>query len=206
MNSRIFLIVMILLSLVGCKNDRTIFLGDAYLLNNLIDCNSNSDFVFSKMTSQNFYYYLDKDALSLESNKRVSSLIKRANKIVLSFGIYDLIPLFDFSKKEITYNKDQIENKLELMDYYVYSSFQILNELVDTRDKVYILKQYNPLVYNFDNLYEFEGYIVRVNDILFEYASKNEFSFIEIDTYDQYLLDDFILDVSINEEIRKKIQ
>lgn len=206
MNSRILLIVMILLSLVGCKNDRTIFLGDAYLLNNLIDCNSNSDFVFSKMTSQNFYYYLDKDALSLESNKRVSSLIKRANKIVLSFGIYDLIPLFDFSKKEITYNKDQIENKLELMDYYIYSSFQILNELVDTRDKVYILKQYNPLVYNFDNLYEFEGYIDRVNDILFEYSSKNEFSFIEIDTYDQYLLDDFILDVSINEEIRKKIQ
>ncbi len=206
MNSRILLIVMILLSLVGCKNDRTILLGDAYLLNNLIDCNSNSDFVFSKMTSQNFYYYLDKDALSLESNKRVSSLIKRANKIVLSFGIYDLIPLFDFSKKEITYNKDQIENKLELMDYYIYSSFQILNDLIDTRDKVYILKQYNPLVYNFDNLYEFEGYIVRVNDILFEYASKNEFSFIEIDTYDQYLLDDFILDVSINEEIRKKIQ
>lgn len=206
MKSRIILIFLFVISLTGCKNNRVALIGDAYILNNLIDEKNDSNFVVSKMTSKNFYYYLDNDAISLENKKNISSVLKKRSKVILSFGIYDLIPLFDFSNKEIIYQKEQVENKIELIDYYVYSSFQLLDDILDSKTKVYVIKQYNPLMYNFDNIQDFISYIEKVNDILLSNSSKHSFSFVEIENYEKYLLDDFILDYSINGEINKNMQ
>ena len=59
---------------------------------------------------------------------------------------------------------------------------------------------------DFSNINELEKCLNQLNDILLEYSRLYNFNFIEIDGYKDLLLDDFILDSSIGDEINKKMQ
>lgn len=205
MKIKLFLIFFLLLSFIGCKSHSITLIGDSFLLNNIEKSYTNSEFLFSKTTSKNIYYCLDKNAVSIENKYKINELIKKSSKLVISYGIFDILPLFDFSNKQISFEEEQVKEKMEIIDYYIYQSFQIVNELIDSK-KVYIIKQYNPLTNDFSNINELEKCLNQLNDILLEYSRLYNFNFIEIDGYKDLLLDDFILDSSIGDEINKKMQ
>lgn len=204
MKSRFFVLFLFLSSFTGCYSPKLALIGDAYILKVLGEENSSSDFVFSKTSSQNIYYCLDKNAISLSNNKSINSIIKKSNTLVLSFGIYDIIPYFDFSRTQIVYQETQIERKLEIMDYYIYQSFELINDLIESKN-VYVLKQYNPLIGNFDNKESFDRYIDEVNNLLIKHSNTFNYSFIQVENFNDYLIDDFVINQSIKKEIEMKI-
>ena len=200
MKLKLLFIFALLYSIVGCRNNYVALIGHDYILNCFIDGNTNSDFLTSKMYTRNLYYYLDKNASSISANTNINEVIRKSDKVILSFGIYDLVPLFDFSKNEIKYNEELISQKLELIDYYVYNSFSIINELINSK-RVFVIKQYNPLISEFINKNSFEDYIKQLNDILIYYCNVYEFNFLELNDFNSYLIDDFVLKESIKKII-----
>ena len=127
MKTKLLLILMLLISFLGCsKKNELVLIGDSFVLSNLDE--GESSFVINKMTSQNLYYFLDKNAVSTTYDIDIESLLKNSNKIIFSFGIYDILPYFDFSKDNNSYNKTLLDNKIELFDYYSFRIFELLNE------------------------------------------------------------------------------
>ena len=202
MKIRFFLIFLFVLGITSCKNDSICLVGDHFVLS-LIE-KGDTAFLFNKLTSQKLFYLLDKDATALSSNKTISSSIKNSNKIVMSVGLFDIIPCFDFSSKSILVNKDLLKNKLELFDYYIYHSFSLINE-INKNNQVYIFQQINPLVDSFSNLEVFTDALDSLNTILFTYSKENNFEFVTLDNYSFYLNDDFSFSSSYSKFINDKL-
>ena len=194
MKIKLLLVLTFLFSCLGCSREKELVLiGDSFVLSNLDG--GESSFVINKMTSQNLYYFLDKNAVSMTNDIDINSLIKKSNKIIFSFGIYDIIPYFDFTKDVDSYNKTLLDNKIELFDYYSYRIFEFLNEHNKT-NKFYFVKQVDPLIGN-SNKKEVNYYLEKVNNILYKYSLNYSMNFIDIGNVSSYLIDDFVFDKQI---------
>ena len=202
MKTKIILIIVLLLSLSSCNTNKMLVIGDNYVLS-LID-NCSSSFMFNKLTSQKLYYLLDKNASSLIDSSNINDELKKSKKVILSIGIFDIFPCFDFSNEEITINNNQINNKLELLDYYIYHSFSLIDERISKKTTVYVLEQINPLINDFTNINVFEEYIYKVNTILLSYCNDYGFIFVNLDECESYLIDDFVLTTNYKDILNDK--
>lgn len=186
------LICFVLFYSYSCSSDYNIFLGDYFVFNGETNKIENHEFLLNKCTYEKLYQILDKDACSFESKKSIISLMKKSNKIIVSCGINDLLPLFVFNNEVIEYSESKIIKRLELLDYYVYQTFSLIEEY-SKNNEVYVLKQFNPLVSEFTNINILEKYIYETNQIIKEKVELFDFNFVELESIEKYLLDDFIL-------------
>lgn len=176
----------------SCSSSNNICLGDYFIFNGESNINENHNFLFNKCTYEKLYQILDKDACSIESKKPISSLMRKSDKIIVSCGINDLLPLFVFNDEVIEYSESKINKRLELLDYYVYQTFSLIEEY-SKNSEVFIFKQFNPLVSGFTNIDILEKYIYETNQIIEEKAGLFGFKFVELVSIEEYLLDDFVL-------------
>jgi hypothetical protein len=187
----------------SCKNTIQVsLLGDSFIFSQSCINRFNSSFVFNRTTSKKIYYLLDKKAVSIDENCSIISLIKKSKKILVSYGVYDVINMFDFSDSR-NININVIENKLELFDYYSCHIFEILEE--EALGEIYIIEQINPFINENKDNEQFNDCLNIVNQILKEYSSVCNFNFIELNNYKEYLVDDFVLSESYLNTIYDKL-
>lgn len=172
---------------VSCTNN--LYIGDSYVLKELIKETSTS-FIFNKMTSRDLYYLLDKNGKNIDENKYVIDCIKESKDLFLSIGIFDIIHCFDFSTSPSRYDTEILKKKLEMVDYYLENSFELIKEKKKD-NRVYIIEQFNPLINNRD--LGFNNYITRLNEILVEKSNQYNFFYLSSKGVEKYLLDDFVL-------------
>lgn len=201
-NKLICLLIFTLLFNVSCSNKKTLLIGENYVLNHLE--NDDNAFLFNKITFQKLDSLLENNAISLSSKKSIVDSIKKANNIILSCGIYDVILLFDFSSSKLKYNEERIDQKLELIDYYIYNSFQIIDENINGKE-VFVLEQVNPLITNFINIEKFEETIQKVNALLSSYSYDFGFNFIDLENEKIYVSEDFNLSETSKEYLLSEI-
>lgn len=180
------LLLILLLSNFGCASKKTLLIGDYYVLSKI---DGNINYTFNKMTTQKLYYMLENNAADLNNKEKINKSIRKSKDIILSFGIYDLIVMFDFSQSDVQLSESKIEQKFQLMDYYLYNSFSLIKESKKT-NSVYVLQQINPLIRKCEEL---DIYISRLNHMLLDFSNKFEFIFVQLSELSSYLIDDFLL-------------
>lgn len=198
---KILLVLFTCFACVGCNKNKLLLLGDYFILSDIFKDKTKEDgFIQNKMSYKKLYFLLDEDGKSIQKKISINKSLNQASEIVISLGIYDLIQLFDFSDKDIKYDTNQINDKLEVVDYYLYNSFYLIKE--KTRAKVYVLEQINPLIGRFNNINDYLSYLYLLNTTINDYCDEFGFKFVGLGDVSNYLFDDF----SINEKGIKYIE
>lgn len=108
--------------------------------------NVNTSYLKNNMTSKKLLEMIEKDIYSLEETSLVD-LIKKSKYITITLGLNDVINQikYDTNKQELIYDKEIIENKIEVFKHNYY---QIVEEIKDLNDEVNVVLVGNYKIYN----------------------------------------------------------
>jgi len=121
----------------------TSLLGDYFVSKEMVS-NINSNYTSSSVTSSLLLEMINKDSYNGEDEGLVS-LISKSKYITISVGMNDILQYvrFDSNNKEMIYDEDVIERKLEIMKQNYY---EIVDEIQNINDQVsiYLVGYYCP--------------------------------------------------------------
>lgn len=186
-----------LLFLTACKSEKvSLFIGESIsvkdsnyidLFKNELNITLNNDFASSIFYQKSFYNQLEKDAINLTSNNRINSLLKNTDLIIYNIGNYELQRLITYDEYSVYYNQEELNNGLELFEYYLYHCLDILTDytkniiviplycsvfLEENCKSIYLklMNSFNEIIYKLTQ--EFSTYYVEI-DKMSRFVYKN---------------------------------
>lgn len=123
---KIILILIMMLSLFSCSshNKLTVFLGNnmysytSYLKEN--NNNINDTFSMQKGYISYLYSMVAQDGSDLISNKKISSIIKKSNRIIIQIGNEEVLRCLEKENDVYIINDSFFQTQKELYSYYYF--------------------------------------------------------------------------------------
>ena len=201
------LLIFLLIPLFSCssKKEKVLFLGNiisSTFVEKMKNEEKQSDFSFlkNKETISSIYKDIEVNAKSINSNKKIVSLMKNARCIVINSGIYDILKSVKIINSSISIMEENEEKSLELFEYYL---FNILEE-VDENATVKYLSIFNPYKGNINNIEKLDFWIEKYNQVIkgFKKIAYIDISPIEEKLSSSFVIsdegEDFLIDMIIN--------
>lgn len=181
---KIILSLLLILSLFSCgnKRDYTLFLGynlDGYvnhLKENNVDINNS--FVMQKGYISYLYSLVIKDGIDVINNKKISTSIKKSNKIYIQIGNDDFLRCVKLIDNEYIIDEEVLNTQKELFSYYYFLLIEKLRELYE--GNIFILSPYFPLSNDLDNMYEIDKALNEFYEVVNEVCSYFNCVYIDI--------------------------
>lgn len=211
-NKKIILLIMPLL-LTSCQNNQKIlYLGEPFLLQNSdlymnleehFNQEINHEFTSSNFFIKDFYNQLEKDALNLVTSNRISEVLKQSNKIIFNVGNYELLRLIEYKNYSFSYNSEVIKTSREMFDYYFHQSLDIL---VNYTQDIVIIPMYNPLLIKEEYRLELNELINSYNKIIQDNCTEFNVKYVNIDKMSSFVYQDNHISESGYDYLIKKIE
>ena len=140
---------VLLISTLSCSQDKkTVFLGTFPFIISMDE--DYVDFTFDKIESKSLLKLIGDNAYSFELKKDIKSLISKADNLILSIGLFDLLKGIYYENSSIRYQ--YLPSVLELFEldlYHIISSLYEYNKHLN----ITLLSLFNPYLFEDNSFY-----------------------------------------------------
>lgn len=206
------MILILPLLLCSCeKKKMTLYLGESIAnqennflleLENNFSCSINNEFTSTKFYMKSFYTMLEKNALNLTTNNSLITLLKNTNHIILNVGNYEIIRLISYGKSALNYDEEVIKTSLEMFDYYLHNSLEILTNYTEN---ITIIPLYNSLMLNEEDKAKYNTLINKYNQTIFNNCNEFNIRYVNIDKLSYFVYQDNTISTSGTTYLIKQI-